>query len=106
MTCRARPPLSDVFLDESAMTARQHADHLVAYFSRLADVSPGFADGLRLASEWRRLLEADAPSATEIEALASDVVRADTGGCGLLDLRLGVSHWAEHPRPHRPHQAT
>jgi hypothetical protein len=80
------------------MTPHQHATGLVAYFSRWANGNPEMAEGLRLASEWLRLLNAENPAVAEIEALAADVEKVEQGGSGILDLKLGVAHWTERAR--------
>jgi hypothetical protein len=77
------------------MTPHQHATGLVAYFSRWANGNPEMAEGLRLASDWLRLLNVENPLVTEIEALAANVEKAEQGGSGILDLKLGVAHWTE-----------
>ena len=64
------------------MTPHQHAAGLVAYFSQWANGNREMAEGLRFASGWLRLLNAENPAVTEIEALAADVEKVEQGGQG------------------------
>lgn len=80
----------------------QHAEELVQYFERLLPSDEArWADGLRLAREWRRLVAA--PAAEEVARLVKQLQASNDSGSGWHDLKTAATAWAQergfYPRP-------
>jgi hypothetical protein len=77
------------------MSSREHAAALVRYYERLsAEKGTRYAESLRLAREWLRLIESEHPSRAEILALVRALETGENSGSGWTDMALGVGHWA------------
>ncbi len=77
------------------MTTREHADQLVSYFVELYRAKGSrWADGLRLAREWRRLTESPVPAPDEVARLVEELQSSNDPGSGWHDLKTAAPAWA------------
>ena len=82
------------------MTPREHADAFVRCFIGYVakQVDPVNREHLRVATEWLRLIDAEAPAVADIEALRSSLDTLGFAGSATIDLKLSAGAWAARAR--------
>jgi hypothetical protein len=73
----------------------EYAEEMVRYFGQLHRGNPArWADGLRLAREWRRLVTSPAPAAEDVVRLVEELHASNDPGSRWHDLKNVATDWA------------